>query len=284
MTKKNKTKPWKLVLRLLLAAVFLLAAFRLIDYFRENAESSRAQEELIDQAVRPVPSTQPEIVTTEPTVTQETEPLQETTEPPQETIPAISYEIPIEVDFEVLKAECPDIVGWIYSKGTPINYPVVQSDDNEYYLHRLPDGSYNSSGSLFMDFRCLSDVTDTNTIIYGHNMGNGSMFASLLGYEEQSYYEEHPVIWYLTPERAYKLELVAGFVTPSDSSTYDIYNSEQELMDHLQYAVEESTFRSGVDLQEVRRVMTLSTCTYDYAIARYVIIASVLPAEYLPKG
>ena len=86
---------------------------------------------------------------------------------------------------------CKEIIGWIYSDGTPINYPIVQTTNNEYYLRRLIDGTYNQAGSIFMDYKNSSDFSDYNTIIYGHNMKNDSMFGTLTSYESQDYYNEH---------------------------------------------------------------------------------------------
>ncbi len=115
--------------------------------------------------------------------------------------------------FEKLTAEYPDTVGWLYCEGTPINYPVVQSKDNLRYLRRLPDGRYNAAGSLFADYRCKEVAASGNYIIYGHNMKNGSMFGTLVRYKSQNYYDEHPTLYYLTPERTFRIELIAGFVT-----------------------------------------------------------------------
>ena len=95
---------------------------------------------------------------------------------------------PIAVDFERLLQENGDCVGWIYCEDTKINYPVMQSDDNAAYLHRLFDGSYNSSGSLFMDFRNDPNLTDLNTVIFGHSMKDHSMFATLRDFRNQTFY------------------------------------------------------------------------------------------------
>ncbi len=284
MEKKPEKQKRSLLLRILMplvsAAVFLFAGSQLLSYVQENRQSDAVQSQLADQAVTVI------VPTTVPAHTVPAEPLEtEAADSAEETqhYPEISYEIPVRVDFEALQAECSDIVGWLYCAGTPLNHPVVQAEDNDYYLYRLPDGSSNANGTIFMDFRNLSDMTDRNTLIYGHNMSNGAMFAFLKNYRQQEYFEEHPVMWYLTPERAYRLDLLAGLVTPSDSDTYELFNSDEELMEHLKAAVQDSTFRSDVDLTQVGQVVTLSTCTYEYATARYVVIGSLTPAEYPPE-
>ena len=179
---------------------------------------------------------------------------------------------PIEVDFKVLSKTNDDVIGWLYSEDTPINLPVVQSDDNSYYLRRMIDGSGNSSGTLFADCRNAPDFSDNNTIIYGHNMKNGEMFGSLSEYKKQSYYDEHPVMWLLTPDGDYKIEVVAGYVTTVGTEIYTFDQSDDTVLDIVNRAVEQSTFKTDLTLKKGDRYITLSTCSYEYDDARYVLI------------
>ena len=105
------------------------------------------------------------------------------------------------MDFETLRASGPDIIGWLTLLNTAINYPVTQTDNNEYYLKHLYDGTYNKAGCLFADYENKADFSDRNTIIYGHNMRDGSMLAVLNEYDEQRYFDEHPQMYLMTPER-----------------------------------------------------------------------------------
>ena len=90
----------------------------------------------------------------------------------------------LKIDFEGLQAVNPDVIAWIDIPGLSISYPVVQGIDNAYYLHHLFTGEYNSSGSIFADWHNQPDFADPNTIGYGHNMNNGSMFGTLSHYQE----------------------------------------------------------------------------------------------------
>lgn len=191
-----------------------------------------------------------------------------------------SSEIPLTVDFAGLKAQCKDVVGWLYCEDTVINYPVVQAEDNSYYLRRMLDGSYNSNGTLFMDCRDDPNMGSLNTVIYGHHMRSGAMFAVLDKFAEQDFYEEHPVVWYLTEQRAYKIELLATFVTPSDSDSYKMFDEPAELESYLAEALGKSKFKTAAPTQGVERIMTLSTCAYEYDNSRTVVVGSVIPVEY----
>ena len=184
---------------------------------------------------------------------------------------------PIEVDFTVLQETNPDVIGWLYCPDTPINLPVVQAEDNDYYLRRLPDGSWNNAGTLFADYRNAGDFSGWNTIIYGHNMKNDSMLGTLPNYSKQEYYAAHPVMWLLTPERDYKIELVAGYVTSSTSDIYCVVQTDEEALALAQNAVQASDFTTDIPLEPGDRFVTLSTCSYEYDNARYVLVGRLVP-------
>ncbi len=197
-------------------------------------------------------------------------------------IPSISNQdneleegIDINVDFEALIESNEDIIGWIYSPDTPINYPIVQSEDNNYYLRRMLDGTYNTAGTIFMDYRNNKDLTDLNTIIYGHNMKNNSMFGTLDLYKEQEYYEKHPLVYLISPHQTIEIELIAGLVVSERSEIYDIPNDQDSLNSLYKRILEKSTFKSNVLLEEGDRLVTLSTCSYENDSARYVVVGKI---------
>lgn len=185
---------------------------------------------------------------------------------------------PISVDFEALMQENSDVIGWLYCENTPINYPVVQSDDNDYYLHRDLNGEYLANGTLFADYRCTAVGTGQNHIIYGHNMKNSAMFGTLVNYNQQEYYNEHPVLYYLTPKEDYRIDLFSGFITEAESDIYrpEIGNTE-EYEAFLQYLKAESTFVSDVDVSGEDCIVMLSTCSYEFNNARYVVFGKLTP-------
>ena len=199
--------------------------------------------------------------------------------------PAVTEEIvlddevsPIKVDFAALQARNPDVTGWIYCPDTPINYVVVQTDDNMFYLHKDIDGNYSSYGTLFVECLNQKGFSDTNNIIYGHHMNDGKMFAKLVNYAKQDYYNQHPVFYLNTPDMNYRVELFAGYVTDMNSDTYSIsFTSAEENQKWLDSVISQSAFESAVAVKPGDKILTLSTCTYEYDDARFVVLGKMIP-------
>ncbi|MBR3153459.1 MAG: class B sortase [Lachnospiraceae bacterium] len=105
------------------------------------------------------------------------------------------------IDWNELSKSGKDIVAWLDIPALGIAYPIVQGDDNEFYLHHLPNGEYKNAGSLFMEAANSPDLTDVNTIIYGHNMDNGSMFGKFRNMTEKEY-KTQPFLWLCTKEKS----------------------------------------------------------------------------------
>ena len=186
---------------------------------------------------------------------------------------------PIEVDFKSLLDENPDVAGWIYCPDTVVDYPVMHGEDNDLYLHHMVNKEYNFAGCIFEDYRNARGQTDPATILYGHSMKDGSMFAMIHEYTEQEYYDEHPTMWYLTPTQNYRLNLVAGFVASEKDPVYELFETKQQMQEYLQDAIEKSTFESEKKyyIDTVDRIIVLSTCAYEFNNARYILIAVPIP-------
>ena len=192
-----------------------------------------------------------------------------------------SWELPpITVDFEGLKAVNSDVTGWIYGEDTLIDYPVVQGEDDEFYLHHSYDKSESSSGSIFVEAGNRPGFADANTIIYGHHMKNKSMFASLSYWGDQAYYEEHPVLWLLTPQQDYKIVLFAGYTTSATSDTYTIFQETgTELEEYIMASAAQSDFQTSVEPGGKKQYVLLSTCAYSFDNARYVLHGILEPVH-----
>ena len=190
---------------------------------------------------------------------------------------ASETDAPVDVNFDMLQQMNVNAVGWLYCEGTPINYPVVQSKDNSYYLNHLFDDQTNSSGAIFMDALNNPELTDANTVIYGHNMKNGSMFASLQNYDMQSYYEKHPVMYYMTREHDYRIDIFASYETSGDSETFTMFfDSPETYGRYLQNTWTQSKIdTSWLPMSVDDNIITFSTCSYSFDDARYVVQGKV---------
>ena len=178
-----------------------------------------------------------------------------------------------QVDFNALYHVNDDIVSWIYCEDTVINYPVVQGNDNSYYLSHLFDGSYNNSGCLYLDSRNSRDFSDDNSIIYGHNMKNGTMLASINQYKEQSYYDKYPYMLLITPDNNFKVNLFAGFMEDIKGDAWQIeFKGENEKIKWLEEAKNKSTFVSDVFPSSEDKIVTFSTCSDENSNVRYVLM------------
>lgn len=184
------------------------------------------------------------------------------------------------IDFDGLKEKNPDVVGWIYIEDTNINYPVVQGEDNRHYVSTMFDGRHNKTGSIFMDFRNNPNMSDRHTILYGHNMKNKTMFADIRNYRDQAYYDAHPVGLYITPEANYRFDVVAAYVASLADSAWQLeFVAEEDAAAWIRTAIERSGFVSKAKPQDGDRFITLSTCTYEFNDARFVLVGLLRPCD-----
>ncbi|MDR6549075.1 class B sortase [Paenibacillus qinlingensis] len=182
------------------------------------------------------------------------------------------------VDFAMLADINPYTVAWLKSENTQIDYPVVQGQDNAYYLEHLFTGESNRMGSLFVDYRTPGDFSGRMTIIYGHQMKNGSMFASLLEYKKQMYYDAHPQMQVETPSGSYTLELFAGIIADGkEEFLRRDFDDEDDYVAYIHSLVEASTFRTNVTVGADERIVALITCSYEYTNARYALLGKLVP-------
>ena len=275
-------KTIRIAVFVLAVAMILFAGYKVFDILAEYREADETYESIAEEFRHPAtaapetsaPATEPPV--TEPSATDVPVTSEPSTEPP-ETVPVT---MPFSVDFEKLWRKNDDIVGWIYSEGTPIDYPIVQAADNDYYLRRMLNKRYNVAGSIFMDYRSASDLSDPLTVIYGHNMKNSKMFGTLTEYGKEGYYNAHPSLWILTPAGGFRIDIVAGFDLGPNDAIYQYPNSEEEMSSWLDVLADHpSDFTSCETIGEGDRVIMLSTCSYAFDNARYVLVGKLVPAE-----
>ncbi len=188
---------------------------------------------------------------------------------------------PLTVDWEALRAVNSDIIGWIYVDAQPsVSYPVCRGTDNDYYLHRTFRREELFAGAIFMDYLNSPDFSDPNTIIYGHNMKNGSMFGLLKYLRQQETYDEAPYFWILTPEGNYRYHIYAAMSTPVDSEVYTLFGGRgEEFLAWEKRMQAASDVKNNVELAENDFTVTLSTCTSDSS-RRCVVLGKLVSTEH----
>ena len=189
---------------------------------------------------------------------------------------------PIEVDFDKLKSVNEDVVGWIYVDALPdISYPIVKGKDNQTYLHQTYEKNYNFAGTIFVDYENSGDFSDCNTLVYGHNMKNGSMFGHLKKFrEDDKLYKQDKYFWILTPERNYRYEIITAYTTSVNSDTYTLFKGPgEEFEKYLETIKGYSEIQTDdTDLTIKDRIVTLSTCTGNES-TRFVVQGKRVDAE-----
>ena len=171
-----------------------------------------------------------------------------------------------------LQAKYPDAVGWLTVPGTKIDYPFVQSEGNDFYLRRDLDGKYAVAGTLFMDCRCAPEFSSQNTIIYGHHLKNGSMFGTLKAFADKEFFLKNTAGTIFLPRETLKLEIFAYLVVKyTDKEIYSDELSEN----FIDYVKQNARQYRELALTESDRIVTLSTCSYEFQNARTVLLARI---------
>ena len=177
------------------------------------------------------------------------------------------------IDFKQLKEENPDTVAWLrFDSPEVINYPIVQGNDNEEYLHIAFDGTPQSMGTLFIEERNSGSLLDDNTIIYGHNMKNNSMFGDLTRYHKKEHFQQYP-FFYIYKENGMvnKYQIVAVRSVAANSENYQTkFVNKEEKQAYINEMLRTAMYDTDTDIDADSKIVTLSTCTSDDA-HRYIV-------------
>ena len=258
--KKKKKSDVLLTIALIVAiAVFCYAAFNLYHIYTEYKKGTDEYNQIEEMAVTERDADSAEVAG-----------------------PNAQLKPPIEVDFDKLKSVNEDVVGWIYVDALPdISYPIVKGKDNQTYLHQTYEKNYNFAGTIFVDYENSGDFSDCNTLVYGHNMKNGSMFGHLKKFRENDkLYKQDKYFWILTPERNYRYEIITAYTTGVNSDTYTLFKGPgEEFEKYLKTIKGYSEIQTDdTDLTIKDRIVTLSTCTGNES-TRFVVQGKRVDAE-----
>ena len=182
------------------------------------------------------------------------------------------------INAEYLKSVNPDYKGWLYIDGIVINYPVVQCDNNDYYLDHTFYGQKNPNGCLFIDYRLDLDADNYNTLIYGHAMKTGAMFGLLLRYQWPGFFEENQHIVYVTEQGPYLITVFSAYTVSTDSDAWRIrFDDEDDYGAWLRSIKSQSNVRCSVTPTTSDRIVTLTTCSFKFDNARFVVHGIIEP-------
>lgn len=206
--------------------------------------------------------------TTEATTEAPTEALTEPQETEPETEPYISP-----IDFEALSEVNPDVIGWIRIPDTNVDYPIVQTDDNDKYLHTSFEGEESIAGTVYLDFESDSDMMGFNNILYGHNMKNGSMFKDIVKYKDQSYFDEHKYFEIYTPERTIRLKAISCYYAKAEPIVRKTrFKTRESYEAFIKEMIKPCAWYEMPEFP-IDSLYTLVTCSYEVNDARTILYA-----------
>lgn len=171
-----------------------------------------------------------------------------------------------QIDFNALKKESDDIVGWIYVPGTRINYVVAQGETNNTYLRHLPNGEYSENGTIFMDMDGTAPgMVDQQTTLYGHHMNDGAMFEPIDASMDQKVFDMFKKVYYITPEMTYVLKPMFTMQVQDDyvDARRTNFDSEKAFTQYLQASLAQakaSAKDAAAEVEKADKVLTLVTC------------------------
>lgn len=259
--------------------------------WRDRAERERTEamyERMRQEARVTLPETKPETRDTVPAGQEEQISSDEPDETEKETETETETEhVPpvIPVDFETLQEENPDIYAWITIPDTAIDYPVLHNEEDDTFYHtHSAEGEESFAGAIYSEYENASDFSDVHTVLYGHNMRNGSMFADLHKFEDETFFDEHPYVTIYTPDAIRYYRIFAAYLYDdrhlldsfdcSDPAVFEAYirniMEQRSLYCHL---------NQDVEVKAGDRILTLSTCHGMGDEYRYLVQAVLVKEE-----
>lgn len=264
-----------------IAACAVLCAVGLMVLFLRNGQDRKEYEDLQNDTILIVDTQEtPFTVTPEPTFDSNEPSPTPTQSEASDYEPQYSGER-LSVDFNTLKRTNSDVIAWLYLPDTVINYPVVAADKDKnesYYLTHSFNGRSSGAGTLYIEQRTDIDFQDRNTVINGHRRNDETMFGSLYKYENQSFYESHPIFQLYTPDEELLLYVIASFESEAGGFfTKASFANDSAFMEHVNKCKALSDIDASVDVEEDDRLVTLVTCVVGRDTLRRVVVCVQKP-------
>ena len=255
---------WRKLLMVISLSVFLYSAFQITTYFYDSYKTKAAYDKIRKEY--------------EDQLNKETDkPSQPTSSPGTEpgSTPGNKSEEPVILNRYLPLLEInEDVVGWVSVAGTVIDYPVVQAEDNDFYLRRNIHGEKANAGTIFMDYRSDALAKEKHVILYGHHMRNGTMFKDLVKYNDETFFLEHGTVNFDTLYEEAEWEVFSVYVTnPNFNYRQTHFSTEEEYLKFIDMIADKSIYQKEMVFTPEDQILTLSTCTYVYDDARFVVHA-----------
>ena len=168
----------------------------------------------------------------------------------------------LKLDLSPIQAENPDVIGWIHIPDTIISYPIIQGEDNDFYLRRSWKQTKSTAGTIFMEYQNSADFSDFNTIIYGHNMHNETMFGTLDEYRNIEYWQEHPYVYIVNNDGVFRYDIFAAHKVRLNTTVYGMKIDHPDLREEfISFALDYSDRETGIEPTIHDSLLTLSTCS-----------------------
>lgn len=252
-------KKIRMIIGVVLALVFVVAVVMIV---RQQLDYKTGREDYDDALATAMgtpsstPVAKPEKEETVPEQGQENE-QEEAAKPRDPMLDKLE-----ELNWQNLKQSNSDVVGWITIPDTAVNYPILQAEDNQFYLNKTWKKKASTVGSIFMECKNRADLSQFNTLIYGHNMKDGSMFSLLRNYLEQGYWEEHPYVYVAVENDVRRYDIYAAYEVGVWEITYGLeIEKEEDKQEFIDIGISKSRIETGIVPTLEDDVLTLSTCT-----------------------
>ena len=276
---QNKRMP--IILKILLSMAIIAAGyfgFRLWKYYQEYQDDQKLYGDLREAVLQATDESEQPELSTEESVSESDTKRKQTKKKKEES--------PFEVDWAALKEINEDIIGWVYFTGLPqISYPILQAEDNAYYVNRTYDLSSDTSkaGSIFMDYRMADDFSSPYSIIYGHNVRDGSMLSDLAQLKDQTLYDEEPYFWILTPEGNYRYQIFSIFQCHRSADVFQrSFDGWGENFSKWQSELKlRNSMQGDVELSEDGHVIAFSTCVPN-SFDRTIVCGTYIDGDSIP--
>lgn len=250
---KGNLQIGKMILALILLVIILYTAVEILGGMEKYKNSERNYDEIANQAI-----TSKENVGGKTSYTK-------------------NRSAPITVDFEAIRSrkEGKSVVGWLYVEAVEISYPILHGSSNQQYLRTNLDGVYDICGSIFMDAENSSDFSDPNTIIFGHNMADGSMFGKLKEISLEGALNNSPYVWIITEEQDYCYKIFSVQVAETTNECYTLFGERGTKFEEFLKRMHQNSIEDTGEFSFTKTdsILTLSTCNGSNTSSRYVIQA-----------